>query len=591
MTVQSHTGAAAPGTETPAIRDRVAALESALGDALGDGPLGHDAVLDADRVERLPEGGEELLDAHGVYREFVPENLGGSYTALDALTVLLRAVARRDFGVALSYGAAVFVPAVALWCDGSADQQQRAARLLGRGERLAMAFHDLSHGNDFVASGIWVRPQPDGGLLLGGHKRVVTNAARAAGLVVLARSGRHGDGAGHCALYVERAELDPGTLRDLQAVPGAGPRRAPSGGLEFLDCAAPPEALIGELNQGTQIMLRALQVTRPLAPSMGVGCADTALRMAAAAAEREGGGDLRSVDSRYARRVLGSAFLDLLVCDALLLTATRTVHLLPQESSLSTAVAKYLVPRVLNQTVTDLVPVLGRCFQRDEGGAGTFRKHLRDLAALPPGHAGSAAALASILPQLPTLARRSWNPGPAGPPELFELDTDVPALEPALLYAAAPTDTLVRTLAEAADSVESAFGRDEQAAALRAATRTLADELELLRKECRALPERDPAVLATPRAYALAERYALLVGAAACLGVWNSARRGGGDAFLSDLPWVIGALGRICLRLGLPSGHSDVEHCYAPAVFDEFVRRFAGDRAFDLYDTALGRAR
>jgi len=570
--------------------DRVAELEHALGDPFdGANQVGHSAVLESDLDGRLPEGGEELLDRFGMNREFVPTALGGSFTGLDTVTVMLRAVSRRDFGLALAYGGAVFVPALIVWIDGTPTQHDRAAALLSRGQRISVALHDLSHGNDFSASGIWGKPRPDGSLILGGHKRVVTNAPRAEGFVVLARTGRDRRGGAHSALFLERSTLTPGSLRDLPPVPEAGPRRAPVGGIEFLDCAVPPEALLGELNRGTEIMLRGLQVTRPILPSMAVGCADTALRMAARAAAGDGDGDgTPAAGTRYARRALGASFLDLLLCDSLLLAATRAVHIMPGESSLVTAAAKYLVPRVLEQAVTDLAPALGRGFQHRAGEVGTFRKQVRDIAALPPGHAGSAAALASILPQLPVLARRSWMIDPCAPPELFQPDGRVPRLDPAALRAAAPADSLFNTLPGAADVIESMSGLGDRAAELRAATRALVAEAAMLRKDCRSLPERDHAALANPRGYALAERYALLLAAAAALGVWLEAHNRRDAGFLADPAWVTGALGRVCLRLGVsPAGDArGAGPGTAAEVRAELSRRLETGGSLDLYDVA-----
>lgn len=575
--------------------DRVAELEHALGDPFdGANPVGHGAVLASDLGGRLPEGGEEVLDRFGMNREFVPTALGGSFTGLDTVTVMLRAVARRDFGLALAYGGAVFVPALIVWIDGTPAQHDRAAALLSRGERISVALHDLSHGNDFSASGIWGKPRPDGSLVLGGHKRVVTNAPRAEGFVVLARTGRDRRGGAHSALFLERSALAPGSLRDLPPVPEAGPRRAPVGGIEFLDCEVPPEALLGGLNRGTEIMLRGLQVTRPILPSMAVGCADTALRMAARAAAGEGdGGGTPAAGTRYARRALGASFLDLLLCDSLLLAATRAVHLMPGESSLVTAAAKYLVPRVLEQAVTDLAPALGRGFQHRAGEVGTFRKQVRDIVALPPGHAGSAAALASILPQLPVLARRSWMTDPSAPPELFQPDGRVPRLDPAALRAAAPADSLFNTLSGAADVVESISGLGDRAAELRAATRALVAEAAMLRKDCRALPERDHAALANPRGYALAERYALLLAASATLGVWLEAHNRRDAGFPADPAWAIGALGRICLRLGVSlatDAGRGANPAWAAEVRAELSRRLETGGSLDLYDVAPPRA-
>ena len=599
--------------------DRVAELEHALGDPFdGANPVGHSAVLESDLDGRLPEGGEELLDRFGMNREFVPTALGGSFTGLDTVTVMLRAVARRDFGLALAYGGAVFVPALIVWIDGTRAQHDRAAALLSRGERISVALHDLSHGNDFSASGIWGKPRPDGSLVLGGHKRVVTNAPRAEGFVVLARTGRDRRGGAHSALFLERSALTPGSLRDLPPVPEAGPRRAPVGGIEFLDCAVPPEALLGGLNRGTEIMLRGLQVTRPILPSMAVGCADTALRMAARAAAGGGSGSgsgsgssgghgngtgngtgdgirtpAPAAGTRYARRALGASFLDLLLCDSLVLAATRAVHIMPGESSLVTAAAKYLVPRVLEQAVTDLAPALGRGFQHRAGEVGTFRKQVRDIVALPPGHAGSAAALASILPQLPVLARRSWMSDPSAPPELFQPDGRVPRLDPAALRAAAPADSLFNTLVGGADVIESMSGLGDRGAELRAVTRALVAEAAMLRKDCRALPERDYAALANPRGYALAERYALLLAASAALGVWLEAHNRRDPGFLADPAWVTGALGRVCLRLGVAvagEGRASAAPGAAAEVRAELARRLETGGSLDLYDVAPPRA-
>ena len=561
-------------------QDRLARLERALGDPRDPGnPLGHRAVLDAERRLELPPGGEELLAAFGMHEEFVPAPLGGRLRGYDVPALLLRAVARRDFALALSYGGACLVPAAAVWCHGSAAQQAATARLLLAGDRLSVAFHDVAHGNDFSSSGVWARPGADGGLVLGGRKRVITNAPRAAALVVLARTESAGPAGrpAYSAVLVERVALSAGTLRDLPAVGGAGPRRCPSGGVEFLECRVPAGALLGLAGQGTEIMLRALQVTRALAPSMAVGCADTALRMALTGPQ---------VRTKTARRAVGSAFLDLLICDSLLLTALRTLHLAPAESSLGTAAAKYLVPKLLREAVAGLAPAAAAGPGRQ--ALATLRKQARDVAGLPPGHTGTAASLAAILPQLPTLARRSWTDGPRPIPGLFRRFGPLPDLDPARLSAAAHGDPLTNTLIYAVEAVEDALpgpGHEGLVTSIRA----LAKEFTVVRDECRALPERDPSALATPRGFAIAERYTLLAAAASCIGVWLECRGDPEAGFLAEPAWLGEALARVCRRLSLPGACGGRPEDFE-AAFTQAVARAGAGRSLDLYETGIGPA-
>lgn len=587
-------------------RERIGELEDRLGDALDPAnPVGHRAVLAADRAGALPDGAEELLDGAGMNREFVPASLGGRLDGLDTAGLLLRAVARRDFGLGFAYGAASFIPALTVWCDGSPAQQARVAELCLGGGRLAMACQSLVHDNAFASNGIWARPRPDGGVLLGGRKLVMNNANRAEGFVVVAGTGRSGREDGNCAVYFERAELPDGVLRDLVSPPDVGPRRCPVGGVELLDCELPERAVLGGPTGGTRAMLHTFQTTRPLLPSMAIGCADTALRTAALFAARESAGSggvgnrLRRLGSRYARRALAAAFLDLLVCDALVTAATRGVHLLPRETSVSTAGVKFLVPRLLSRAITDLIPLFGGAGRDGDEFGRTFRLHLRDLSELPPGRTGEAASLASVVPQLTTLAARVWpqetgleSTPPAG---LFRAGAALPAPVPGQLTPAAPTDTLAALLLAAAGRAPFQPGGDGAGSdPIRRLGRTvcvLAGEFLVLRKECMELAGRGPGSLASPRAFALAERYLLLQAAAACIGLWEEYRADeDGSGFLADPAWLEGALVRIAVRLGLsgelPSGPAEHDGC--PVVLVELARRLEDGRSLDALGSAPG---
>ncbi|MGK5729249.1 acyl-CoA dehydrogenase family protein [Streptomyces sp. URMC 124] len=573
----------APTAGPGAPADRVTALERLLGDPRDPGnPLGHAAVLAADRRGELPLGGEPLLDAFGLRQEIVPQPLGGRLTRLDTATQLLRAVFRRDFALGRGHGSVSLVSAVFAWCHGTPEQQARTARLLLDGGRLAVAFQNMSYGNEFSSGDLTLTPGPRGGGLLDGRTPLIANAPLAAGFVLLAR---HADGDGaHSALLLDRADLPPDAVRLLSPYDAAAVRRLPAGLLEFDRWPVPEGSVLGAPGDGTAVALRSLQVSRPLVPSMAVGCADTALRsVVAAVLERTPG--VRPLTSRYARRAITSSFADALVCDCLLLATIRSLHLLPEESSVWTAAAMCLVVRMLQQSTGDLAAVLGPRALQEEGGFGTFRKHLRDLSEIPPGPIGAAAALATLVPQLPFLARTSWTAA-APPAALFSAAAPLPPLDPSRLDLAAGGDTLMAVLPHAEETLDALPVTGPDGEVLRSQVRALAAALRALGAKCRALPKQDLAALATPHGYALAERYTLLAAAAACLGVWLYGDRERQPGFLSDPAWLIAALGRVQFRLGLPEPAADGRR--GEALLAAVVERCTQGRSLDLYDVPLG---
>ncbi len=88
----------------------------------------------------------------------------------------------------------------------------------------------------------------------------------------------------------------------------------------------------------------------------------------------------------------------------------------------------------------------------------------------------------------------------------------------------------------------------------------------------------------TPHSYALADRYAFVCAAAACLGVWRD-QLDGGDPFLADAAWVIAALVRIGRLLGLPvrPGPKDGDQRIVAEVFE----RYHEGLSYDLYRSVL----
>ncbi|MFD1658314.1 acyl-CoA dehydrogenase [Streptomyces caeni] len=575
-------GHGAPGQEARAAA-RVAELDRRLGDPTDEGnELSYARLLEADEAGELSEAGERALDELTLGADFVPCAEGGRLERLDTLVRVMRQVFRRDVALGLGYGVTSFMAAVNVWACGDTAQRERLARILTGGGKVSVAYHELAHGNDFVRNEFEARPAQGGGFLLNGAKQVINNAARADAWVLFSRTDPAPGSRSHSVLFVEREGLDADTWQVLPRYDAVGVRGCRLAGLRFDDTPVPASALVGERGKGVETALRAFQVTRAALPGMAVGTADTALRTVVRFALGRRLYRKTVMEIPHARATLSGAFTDLLTCDSLSLAATRAVHLLPEQTSVFAAATKYLVPRLLTDTMHELSIVLGARFYIRDGEYGIFQKHLRDLPVLSLGHAGSAACQATIIPQLSRLARRSWFSDEPAPGELFRPHAELPDIPFDRLTLASGRDGLSATLVAAVDGLPGAAPEER---AVQGLALTLVDELRQVQEASRALAPEDRTALAGPAAFALADRYAHLLAAASAIGVWQQASRDGGDAFLADPAWLAAALHRLARRLGrrpaaLPASVEARMH-------EEVLRRFHARSSYDLYDTPL----
>jgi hypothetical protein len=250
------------------------------------------------------------------------------------------------------------------------------------------------------------------------------------------------------------------------------------------------------------------------------------------------------------------------------------------------AAAAYLVPKVMVESCDDMTVILGDAQYHRHGPYGMFQKQLRDLPVMGLGHSGSAARQATMIPQLPQFARASWFNEAEPPVTLFRPGDPLPPLDLDRLEVLGETDPLVASLLvgiEALSADDGLVADQTERGALREVTGHFVKELSDLRKACGALAGKGHDSLATPFSYALADRYALLCAAAACLGVWRAQR--GEDPFLADPAWLLCALARISGRLGLPAVR--IPPSCSQRLLEEVFARFRGHRSYDLYNSSL----
>ncbi|NUP50435.1 MAG: acyl-CoA dehydrogenase [Catenulispora sp.] len=571
-------------------------------------PVGRDALLTADEHWELVGEGEDRLAGFGIGAELVPTRFGGRFETLDGLGRILRPVFRRDPALGFATSLLSFIASSMVWLEGTEEQCRQLAGMLLADERVTLVRREESHSNDLTREELSVAAEVDG-WVLNGSKSAIANADRARGLVVMARqedgvgaaaavgAGAGGGPGAYSVLLVDREALPDFCLEELPRYPTVGMRGCWFGGLEFVDCPLPPEALVGEAGKAVQIGLRGSGLVRGLVVATQIASGDTILRTAVRFVAENGEPGERGQASGHETTVLAGALLDTLIGDCLALAACRAVHLVPEDSLAVAAAAAYVVPKLLAEASDNLTVVLGNAQYMTSGPYGMFQKHLRDLPVTGLGHSGSAGRQATLVTNLPRFAEKSWFRAPEPDRALFQLDGGLPplALE-RLTKVVGDVDPLAAALLGGARMLgtylprrggdgSSSGAERRRVGTLRAMVDLFVAELDSLRRACVELGAQGRQALMTPQSYALADRYALVCAAAAVVGVWREQQGEGGDPFLADPRWAIGALTRLGKRLdlALPVTGADYEEW----VLGEVFRRYDAKQSFDLYCTRL----
>lgn len=560
--------------------ERAARLEAALGDPFDPGnPHGHLALLRADDVREVPEATEALLAEAGLAAEFVPYDLGGRLTDLEQLARVLRPLFRRDLALGYGFGITSLFAASSVWTAGDASQREALARVLLDGGRVAIVHREVAHANAILRHEVTAAGTPDGGFLLNGRKDAVMNADRARAFVAYARTSDEDGPGSHSVLLLGPEPPASGEVRRLGRVETPGMRGARFCGLELVDVAVPGAAVVGSVGEGVSLALRSFQISHCLIPGTVLAGVDSVLRQAVRAAT-ENRPDGRPARRRH--RALAGVFADLLACDAMAVTGLRALSLLPGDAYLLAAAVKYTMPDLLREDLEELATVLGaRGYDRGPLYGG-FSKLARDLPVAGLGHSGTAVCQAVLVPQLSALARTAWFRTGEPPAELFRPGAPLPPFDHRRLAHSGTDDLLTATLVGVAGRLGAQRSYGPLHDALAGLAEAFVEELRVLGDRCAALSPSSSAAF-DPQACALADRYALVLAAAACLGVREG--QAGSGSFLEHPAWAVLALSRIGRRLG--ARVPDLPEGVVELVLEEVLGRCREGRSLDLYGTEL----
>lgn len=552
-------------------------------------------AIELDEREDFPEATWGSLCRWGLPEYFIPAEEGGRLTSFQEAISILRIISRRDLTVAIA-GSGTYLAAIHVWIAGSAMQKERVAELIRSGRSLAFALTEREHGSDILASEVNAS-RSSRAYVISGEKWLISNARRATAVTVFARTCASGGPRGFSLFLVDKEALDPSTYEELPKVRTLGIRGADISGIRFRECTLPEQACIGLPGSGLETALKGLMVTRTLCAGFSLGAADTALRITLEFSLKRFIYGQAVWNIPCACRSVLHSFLDLLTCDCVALLAGRGLHVVPQQSSIWSAVTKYFVPMTVENLIRELSVVLGaRYYLREGMHNGVFQKILRDCAVVGLFDGSTAVNLNAIVLQLSYLLSQ-FHGSFAGREEvaahlqtIADLDQPLPAFQPHLLsvFAHGKDDLLqgLHLVPNRLAGLESKPDADQEAVGvLKALTHEIIYEVEEL---VRALAQISSTkgmkqVHRNPKTFDLAKRYCILHAAAACLHVWTAWR--GWEGPLRGGQWVALCLDRLLGRL--QGSRRALPPRFAEAVSEHLLMLHRDHRLFSIQPLRL----
>lgn len=225
-----------------------------------------------DATAEYPHDMFALLKELGLFSLPFPERYGGMgsmVTACLAIEELGRVCYNTAYLLLVQW-----VPFVAILASGSDEQRDRYLPRLASGDtRGALALTEPQSGSD--VAGIRTRAERRGdAFVITGSKSWCTNAGLAEFILVAARTGTS-DSRGDIGLFLVETDRPGFELGRKEEKMGA--RGVPSWQLHFDEVEVPASNRIGNAETGFQVVMEALNHSRPIIGARGVGLAQGAL--------------------------------------------------------------------------------------------------------------------------------------------------------------------------------------------------------------------------------------------------------------------------------------------------------------------------
>ncbi|MFM9884826.1 MAG: isovaleryl-CoA dehydrogenase [Burkholderiales bacterium] len=199
------------------------------------------------------------MGALGLHGITVEEEYGGTMMGYLAHIIAVEELSRASAAIGLSYGAHSNLCVNQIRRNGNAMQRKRYLPKLVSGEHVgALAMSEPGAGSDVVNMRLRAEHR-NGRFVLNGNKMWITNGPDADVLVVYAKSDLNAGPRGITAFLIEKGMKGFSTAQKLDKL---GMRGSNTCELVFQDCEVPEENLLGDYNQGVNVLMSGLDYER-----------------------------------------------------------------------------------------------------------------------------------------------------------------------------------------------------------------------------------------------------------------------------------------------------------------------------------------
>jgi isovaleryl-CoA dehydrogenase len=216
-------------------------------------------AADIDRDNQFPKHLWPLFGDMGLLGVTVDEEFGGAGMGYLAHVVAMEEISRASASVALSYGAHSNLCVNQIFRNGTPSQRKKYLPKLIDGTHVgALAMSEPNAGSDVISMQLKAENKGDH-FVLNGNKMWITNGPDADIVVLYAKTDVSAGSRGITAFIVER---NVEGFSHAQKLDKLGMRGSNTCELVFNNCVVPKENILGELNQGVEVLMSGLDYER-----------------------------------------------------------------------------------------------------------------------------------------------------------------------------------------------------------------------------------------------------------------------------------------------------------------------------------------